>query len=228
MSKYKVFIEGESDGMYHDMFRNNGWETVYERAEANLLQLTGGEDVTPSLYGEEKHGSTFNNILRDHECEKLYQNAVMAGQPIAGICRGSQFLCAINGGKLWQDVSNHAIGGTHEIRDLFTGQILPVTSTHHQMHRPADNAIIISIASPQLATHKIEMVDGKEVVHLATDKEVWEEGYEDWEGWDTEVFYHSNTKSLGVQGHPEYLKKGSAFQDYYFELLERYFDFTLA
>jgi len=54
---------------------------------------------------------------------------------MVGICRGSQFLTVMSGGRLFQDVSGHAIMGTHLIK-FKDGSSLGITSTHHQMMNP--------------------------------------------------------------------------------------------
>ena len=67
--------------------------------------FTGGQDVSPSLYHEEK-------TVRCGECSSerdamehmLLKNAMQLDKPILGICRGIQFINAALGGTLWQDI----------------------------------------------------------------------------------------------------------------------------
>ena len=46
----------------------------------------------------------------DTDREKVSPN-----QLCVGVCRGSQFLCVMNGGLLVQDVGYHGVFGTHAI-----------------------------------------------------------------------------------------------------------------
>ena len=55
--------------------------------EADIVMFTGGEDVDPSLYGCEKHPTTYSNIVRDLE-EKAVFEKVRSDQLCVGICRG--------------------------------------------------------------------------------------------------------------------------------------------
>lgn len=55
--------------------------------EADIVMFTGGEDVDPSLYGCEKHPTTYSNISRDLE-EKAVFEKVRSDQLCVGVCRG--------------------------------------------------------------------------------------------------------------------------------------------
>ena len=61
---------------------------------------------------------------------------IQPNQLVVAICRGSQFCCVMNGGKLVQNVNGHATRGTHPIYNRKTGQAYEITSTHHQMQYP--------------------------------------------------------------------------------------------
>ena len=67
--------------------------------------LTGGHDVTPSLYGEEPHSKcTELCYLRDQMESHLINTAIKMDKPILGICRGIQILNVVMGGSLYQDI----------------------------------------------------------------------------------------------------------------------------
>ena len=55
--------------------------------EADIVMITGGEDVDPSLSGCEKHPATYSKISRDLE-EKAVFEKVRSDQLCVGICRG--------------------------------------------------------------------------------------------------------------------------------------------
>ena len=69
--------------------------------------FVGGEDIHPSLYGEEKTDLCGNiQPLRD-EFESLAFGRVFASKkPILGVCRGMQFLNVAMGGSLYQDINS--------------------------------------------------------------------------------------------------------------------------
>ncbi|MDB4302056.1 gamma-glutamyl-gamma-aminobutyrate hydrolase family protein [bacterium] len=201
----KVLIVNGS-GAYTRMYTQRGHTVTNNMDEADLIQFTGGEDVSPSLYGEAKHPATFNSEVRDHAEKKFFEHAVANGIPVAGICRGGQFLNVVNGGKMWQHVDNHAIGGTHELVDVDTNKRIQVTSTHHQMMRAGHTGKVVAYAE-SLSTFRQNMVEGEVSVCDA-------EEYD-----DVEVVYYDNTNSLCFQPHPEFMVESCA--DYYFELLER-------
>jgi gamma-glutamyl-gamma-aminobutyrate hydrolase PuuD len=167
-------------------------ELVDKIEDAELVIFTGGEDVTPRLYGCKKHATTYNNERRDKEEKKVF-DSIRPDQLVLGICRGSQFLCVMNGGKLIQNCRNHAIGSTHAITN--GNFIYQITSTHHQMQYPFDlpkeNYDILywaeNLSYGQLEGDKIV----PEVVERFGEPEI--------------VLYHlkDKPKCLAVQGHPE-------------------------
>lgn len=136
----KVLIVGSSGNcQYAEMFRSRGWTVVVDPREifdVDLIQFTGGEDVTPEIYGEENTDS-YNNFARDLREAGFFAIGQRLGKPMAGICRGGQFLNVMCGGKMIQDIPGHAIGGTHKVYDHATDRNRDVTSTHHQGILPA-------------------------------------------------------------------------------------------
>jgi hypothetical protein len=102
----------------------------------------------------------------------------------------------MNGGKLIQDVSNHALWGTHPISNVIQGgdDIYEITSTHHQMQYPfnldtKDYDLLFTSYRHQSYEYHGDGIDPDEVV----DKE------------PEIVMYHKEgkPKCLAVQGHPE-------------------------
>lgn len=212
MTKKSVFIiSGGRD--YASMFLKEGWELSNNMAEADLVLFTGGEDVTPELYGERKHPKTWNNPNRDKYEEKLYKEALELGIPMAGICRGGQFLNVMNGGKMWQHVDNHAISGTHTAKVTgFIGDI-QVTSTHHQMMIPNDQAEHIVLVTANLSDRKEKMGDqGVGIISRHTNKK------ED----DVESVYYPNTHVLCYQPHPEFVRGEGDCRTVFFFFINNY------
>lgn len=67
--------------------------------------LTGGHDVSPELYGEKavpECGAPCE--IRDSMEAFLLNTAIEQDKPLLGICRGIQFVNAVLGGTLYQDI----------------------------------------------------------------------------------------------------------------------------
>ena len=129
----KVLISGETG--YQNLFLELGYEVTNflptSDGDFDLLCLTGGTDISPSLYYQKQNFYTQSpNIARDSFEIDLYNTCVRNGIPIVGICRGAQLLCALNGGKLFQHVNNHHHPHLIKLND---GREIMVSSDHHQM-----------------------------------------------------------------------------------------------
>ena len=71
------------------------------------LLVTGGQDIDPALYGQEKEPvCDLLCPVRDQMESFLAARLLEEDKPVLGICRGLQFLCAFLGGSLWQDLSS--------------------------------------------------------------------------------------------------------------------------
>ena len=81
-------------------------EAVRQLAEQlDGFVLTGGHDVDPAVYGEEKREVCGTLCRQRDEMEKLLlQEVLRLDKPVFGICRGLQFLNGYLGGTLYQDL----------------------------------------------------------------------------------------------------------------------------
>lgn len=205
-----VYIVGGERGQYARMFKEHDWELTDTMAEADLVLFTGGADVSPQLYGEQMHHRTYYDAGRDAFEGGIYKQAQEMGIACAGICRGGQFLNVKNGGKMYQDVDNHGIAGTHPA--FIVGNLIPVhvTSTHHQMMRPGDDGIVLMTAG--LSKRK-EYKPGNVIstVHIKEPEKLLD---------DVEVVYYPETNSLCFQPHPEYYDHEGTIV--FFNFLEEY------
>lgn len=160
--------------------------------DIDLVVFTGGADVSPRLYNEQKGKYTNINEKRD-KIEKDYFNAFKY-IPKLGICRGSQFLTVMNGGKLIQHVSGHTQSHSMEMKDspFSITQTFEITSTHHQMLFPFNlkNYELIAWAK---TFRSDTYLDGKDK-EINLPKQFLE----------PEIVYYPNTNSLAIQGHPEF------------------------
>ena len=80
----KVYVVGEAK---HYANFITGVKLVDNIEIADIVLFTGGEDVDPSLYGCEKHPTTFSNLNRDLAEKEIFQK-VRPDQLCLGICRG--------------------------------------------------------------------------------------------------------------------------------------------
>jgi putative glutamine amidotransferase len=127
------------------------------------LLLTGGHDVDPALYGEERHPATEESDRERDECEiRLLQEALARDLPVLGICRGLQLMNVMHGGTLIQHMEGHAVRSAeksapaHEIRiepETLLARIagtnsLQVNSRHHQAVKMLGTGLRVSATDP--------------------------------------------------------------------------------
>lgn len=213
VSKRKVYVVG-NDNLICNMFRVHMYEVVRSEEAADIVCFTGGEDISPFLYGEYplfRNGKQITNFNASRDMMEIREyHKIKFSKLKVGICRGGQFLNVMSGGKMWQDVDGHTIGTSHEMCIKATKKdgddiFIPVTSTHHQMMIPGEHADILATAreskrkESMLANEKIE-------------NNVWD---------DPEVIYYWHTNSLCFQPHPEY-NGVKECTEYFFELLSQY------
>lgn len=171
-----------------EIVKNNKSEDYIQ--DVDLILFTGGEDVSPNLYYEEKGKYTQNNEERDSIESNVFYNTGY-NTPKLGICRGAQFLTVMAGGKLIQDVKGHT--QTHLI-ETYCGKRFNITSTHHQMMYPFN-----------LEEEKYELIAYSEKFRSTSYLNGKNEEIELHKDFlEPEIVYYPNTNSLCIQGHPEY------------------------
>jgi GMP synthase-like glutamine amidotransferase len=195
---------------YHGLFTTIGYTITSDIREADLVVFTGGEDVSPELYGARKHHTTHNSEYRDRYEADIFNLALKMHLPMVGICRGGQFLNVMSGGEMYQDVTRHC--GDHEITDLITGEVVMVSSTHHQMMKPSPNGVLVASAG------------------MGGDRTWWDHTVfsRDVSKEDIEVVWYEETNCLCFQPHPEFTgPRYIGMFTYFKSLLERYFNHNL-
>lgn len=187
-------IKAGGEPVYLDQFTSQ--EDAAEALKGvDALVMTGGEDIDPSYYHEEKAELLEEtNEVRDVSDFALLNAAIAADIPTLTTCRGTQFLNVVCGGTLYQDFPsvvksdvvhrdpNHENWVYHEIKvdggnilaDALGGEgTYEVNSWHHQALK--------------------DLGDKLQVVAKASDGII--------EG----VVKTDNTYFMGVQFHPEAL-----------------------
>lgn len=139
-----------------------GEQCPLELAErADGLVLTGGGDLEPSYYGEERR---FESVVCDETRDAfelaLTRAFLRRGRPILAICRGFQLLNVVLGGTLYQDLPEE-LGFIHSdralrhfivtqegsvLRALF-GERFRVNSTHHQAVKALGEGLTVTARS---------------------------------------------------------------------------------
>lgn len=153
----------------------------------DLLVFTGGADVNPDLYSENKGKYTHINKERDVFERKVYDIVGSPNVAKLGICRGSQFLTTLSGGRLIQHVNGHM--GAHKV--IIKNKTFLMTSDHHQMLYPFD--IKHNLLGWSKNYNSTTYLNGRnEEIDLPIDF------------LEPEIVYYPNTNSLCIQGHPEY------------------------
>ena len=202
----KIYVVG---GWYDYASWINDHVLVDKVEDADIVLFTGGEDVDPSLYGKEKHYTTFSNLSRDLEEKEIFEK-VRPDQVCCGICRGSQLMCVLNGGLLVQNCTNHALGYTHTIHN--NEHMFDITSTHHQMQYPYNMSSkyydVLYFANHRSDNYEGDGIDPEPILRY---------------GEPEIVLYHrpNKPKCLAIQGHPEMMRKDAPVIDMLNDLLNQ-------
>lgn len=200
----KIFILG-SQYYTNWIEKRTEVEIVDSIKNADLVFFTGGSDVTPSVYGDQKYRTTYCDEKRDEYETSVYKEALAKKLPMIGVCRGNQFLTAMQPrGFIIQDVTGH--GMSHPIRfNDYDDDEYVVSSTHHQMAYPfnVSHHEIIAFASPRISQHYMTG-NGKVSGGLP---------------YEPEIVFYKDTKCFGVQFHPEMLHNSNPVLDKTFGLV---------
>ena len=181
----------------------------------SMLVLWGGEDISSSWYKQKgiHTRATDTPSKRDVLEVGLAKEARKQGIPILGICRGAQLICALDGGSLWQHVSNH----THEDHAIvFTDEMYPIVtgnSCHHQMMIPLQMSRNLVLATTKKALSPLKYKDSFDPVEDLNP--------------EPEIVWFGDWRCVAVQGHPEWMDRGSEFNNVLRDIIDRYMGVTL-
>jgi putative glutamine amidotransferase len=162
--------------------------SIYDRLDA--LFLTGGVDVDPGQYGEERHERADRaDPARDWAEITLIRWALVDKKPILGVCRGIQIINVACGGNLYQHLAEQFPDGikhdwfptasnpgrdylAHSIHIEATSRLgrllgeteLPVNSMHHQGIKRLGHGLKASAFAPDGLIEGIESGNGQYLV----------------------------------------------------------------
>lgn len=139
------------------------------------LVIAGGADVDPARYGEPSHPKTLGlRPDRDETEFALVENALAAGLPLLGVCRGMQVLNVVLGGTLTQHVPDVTGTSGHQpvlgrfgrtevemvpgsmIADILGG-MATVSCSHHQAIDQLGDGLTITAKSADGVAEAVEL-----------------------------------------------------------------------
>ncbi len=160
-------------------------KTLVERY-ANLLDgliISGGKDIPPVLYGEDKHPDTDplpeERPLFEIALVRLFREL---DKPVLGICYGCQLLNVAFGGTLIQDIPSQIGNGVKHRRQsasepharhvvtIREGSLLrrilgkaevEIVSSHHQAVRKPADGLQVTATAPDGVVEAIELEDAR-------------------------------------------------------------------
>ncbi|MDQ0222677.1 gamma-glutamyl-gamma-aminobutyrate hydrolase family protein [Streptococcus moroccensis] len=165
------------------------------------LLLSGGQNVDPRFYGEEKTVSSEDYSLARDEFElALIAEAIKQEKPIFAVCRGMQLVNVALGGTLNQDIADHwqdeVLGTSHEIEVAPNSKVShlfksgsQINSIHRQSVKQLAPALVATARDPRDGTI---------------------EAYESRQG----------SPIIGLQWHPEFLLDDESNQNLFRYLVE--------
>jgi putative glutamine amidotransferase len=158
--------------------------------DADGLLLTGGDDVAPTRYGEDRHPAVKSVAPERDEFEiALVNEARKRDLPVFAICRGIQVLNVAAGGSLVQDIPSQVTGAlehrqavpphqpydlAHEVwleKDSLLAKLMrerlsdadscEVNSRHHQSVKTLATGFLASATAPDGVIEAIEDPEAK-------------------------------------------------------------------
>ncbi len=154
--------------------------------------LSGGEDIEPSLYGEERDPRCGAACPERDAAEKLIVETCLAeNKPLFGICRGMQAMNVFTGGTLIQDIPSAVNGAlNHSQPEHYTSEVHAVRAIDPLFERITGAREIMVNTSHHQSCAK----PGRGVRYLA-------ESVED--GVIESMVIEGHPYAMAVQWHPE-------------------------
>jgi putative glutamine amidotransferase len=142
------------------------------------LIITGGRDMDPAGYGQQRHPATDEPVAANRERDAwevaLIRNAIRRGMPVLGICRGAQVVNVALGGTLHQHLPDvlgntrhqqgNAVFSTSMVRTVpgtrlasLVGETSDVQCYHHQSIDRLGEGLIISAQDDDGVIEAVEL-----------------------------------------------------------------------
>lgn len=193
MTKKALILRGCTDSSCREMISSYGWNGtivsnlpqvmayIEQNGSPDAIFFMGGTDVDPAVYGAVREPTTQHPDKRRDEFEvAVYEMFKETSVYLFGICRGAQLLNVLNGGKMIQECGYR--GGEADIvvkgNILFEGDPDTLVNTKHTVCHHQGIQVEITKIDPNIWAQSIDHLDY--------------------------LFYYPETRSLGIQGHPEW------------------------
>jgi len=189
-----------------DEVTNNTTKFFQAPHRFSMVLFTGGEDVSPHLYGDESPDNLCHcSKERDKKETALFTHAVKNKIKMTGICRGAQFINVMSGGTLLHHMDGHEIKNHRFMSSrLAFDKPINVNSLHHQMIIPPNDGYIIGWCPEKLSGNSYMGYHDKEV---------------NWPGPEVEAMLIPRTLCCGVQYHPEMMEEDTTGYKFYRNLI---------
>ena len=168
------------------------WEGYLDAFDGFVF--TGGQDIDPCLYGEEKIPECgYQAAPRDRQEIYMLRRLMEMDKPTLGICRGIQAMNAAAGGSLWQDIF------TQRPTPVVHRQEMPYDLPHHQIQVEQGTMLHDILGLDRLSVNSMHHQAVKNIAPGFRAAAIAEDGM-------IEAIEHPDKKfMLGVQWHPEHM-----------------------
>lgn len=166
------------------------------------ILFTGGHDINPRLYNQEKKETCGLQCNKRDEMESyLFKKCIQNDKPILGICRGIQLFNALLGGTLYQDLSTE-----YQSKIKHTMQ-KPYDRGVHNVDILKDTPLFKIIGEEKISVNSYHHQAIKDLSPALVANAISEDGL-------IEAVSMPNKKfMMAVQWHPEFLWKKSKEND---------------
>lgn len=182
----------------------NTEQAVRETLQCDGLLLPGGADIAPTYYAQEPTAQCGKpNPLRDTAERKMLEAFLPTGKPIFCICRGVQLLNVFCGGTLFQDIKGSQKCRHSDFPSRAKG-CHGITVTEGTRLRAILGVSRLKVNSMH---HQAADAVGRALAVSAVSEDGFVEALE----------MPGHPFCLGVQWHPEHMRKGSRIQQHLFD-----------